>query len=128
MAPFANELPDPIVAWQQARDRERPLHTPPLQRRQASPAGTRADAQGVRLALGSRTEDMRAFEREARYGRRRGRGSNWRGSVASTILFAGIASLAGAAVGVLFIYPVLPDDALVLVSDLQHWVSERFAR
>ena len=128
VAPLADELPDPIVAWQRARDRERPPQTPPRQPRQASPAGARADAQGARLAPGSRTEDIRAFEREARYGRRRGRGSNRRGSVASTILFAGMASLAGAAVGVLFIYPVLPDDALVLVNDLQHWVSERFAR
>ena len=128
VAPLADELPDPIVAWQRARDRARPPNTPPPHPRQTSPAGDRAGSQVPRLAPGSRAEDIRAFEREARYRRRRGRGSNRRGSVASTILFAGMASLAGAAVGVLFIYPVLPDDALVLVSDLQHWVSERFAR
>lgn len=124
VAPLAEDFVDPIVAWQQAREGTRSPNPPSRQPSYAPAAGTRASAQEPRLAPGSRPPDVRAVERELRHRRRRRK----RGNPAGFLLIAGLATLAGAVVGVLFIYPVLPDDALVLVSDLQNWVSERFAR
>lgn len=143
VAPLAEDFVDPIVAWQQAREgtrppkeqplnphqpgadsRARPPNPPSRQPSQAPAAGARDSAQEPRLAPGSRPADVRAVERELRFRRRRRR----RGNPAGFLIFAGLVTLAGAAVGALFIYPVLPDDALVLVNDLQHWVSERFAQ
>ena len=123
VAPLAEDFVDPIVAWQQAREGTRPPKEQPRNPHQ-SHAGFRASAQEPRLAPGSRPSDVWAVERE-RWRQRRGRK---RGNPAGFLLIAGLATLAGAAVGVLFIYPVLPDDALVLVNDLQHWVSEMFAQ
>ena len=79
---------------------------------------------GPDLALGSRREDIRTFEREAR----RLYGGKKRKERLNFLLLAGAATLAGAVVGVLFIYPLLPDAAAGVVADMQQQISNMFTR
>ena len=95
-----------------------------LQRAVGSSSSREASDQGPRLAPGSRAVDISAFEREFNRRRRARR----RGDVVGTLIFSAISTLAGAVLGALFIYPVLPDSAAEIVNSLQQWVSERFAR
>ena len=79
---------------------------------------------GPRLAPGSRPEDLSAFERSFK---RRGRRFAF-GNVLGVSFFVGVAILTGAVSGVLLIYPILPDAAVEVATDMQQWVGRVFGR
>ena len=123
IAPLADGLPDAQTSGTPARGGGRPPYISPPKPSQTTSAGALPSAQGPRLAPGSRSEDIRAFERALGHRRRRRR----RGSLAGMMFFAGIAIVAGAVVGVLFVDPMLPEAAADVMDGVQQWVSERFA-
>ena len=124
IAPLADSLPDAQTSGTPPRGVERTPFVPPSQRQPTSGSRGIPGSPGPRLTPGSRSEDIRAFERA--FGRRR-RGRR-RGNLAGVLAFAGIAVLAGAVTGVLFVDPMLPDAAAETMDSVQQWVSERFAR
>ena len=107
VAPLADQFPGRETTGARPQGAGRPSTVPPL-------------------APGSSAEDIRQFERSKQAARRR-RTSRWQGRI-SFLALAGSITLTGAAVGILFVLPILPESAADIMIDIQQKVSAMFGK
>ena len=127
IAPLADRFPGRQTSGAQSQGAGQPPSprtTPTPSRPRPGPNRGSQAPSGPRLAPGSSAADISAFERtstRAHY-RRAGRHK-------TKFLFqATLTILSGAVVGVLFVFPLLPDSAADIVTEMQQWVSEAFSK
>ena len=127
VAPLADPFPGRETSREQTQGAGR-SPSPPTTPSPSQPfPGPRRGSQvpsGPRLAPGSSAEDISAFERMSTRGHSRRAGRR-----KTKFLFqATLAILSGAVVGVLFVFPLLPDSAADIGIDIQQKVGAVFGR
>lgn len=123
VAPLADSLPGRVPSGTGSRGAGQPPSIPPTTPNRHQTSRDRAGSPVVPpLAPGSSAEDIRRFER-SKQATRRPRTSRWKQRV-RFLAFAGAATLTGAIVGILFVFPILPDSLAETVLDIQQVVIE----
>ena len=123
VAPLADSFPGRVPSGTGSRRAGQPPSIPPTTPSRHQASRDRAGSPVVPpLAPGSSAEDIRRFERSKQATRRR-RTSRWKQRV-RFLAFAGAATLTGAIVGLLFVFPILPDSLTETVLDIQQRIIE----